>query len=453
MRLSDKLKRLRPMPGGASPGEASRPAQDGVWRPHGSDPTTEPTRSAEDERLRRLRSMMGETLGRGRRRGQVRAATGPQPLPVGEICAHVEGPYHRVQEHCVATHCHGHAPVGAALEVSSELVASLALDTQLAGLDLSRMVVLDTETTGLAGGAGTVPFLIGISYFEQGCLKVEQLFLRNLGEEVPMLHVLAEHIARASCVVSYNGKSFDWPLLRSRFILNRVPAPELPPHLDLLHCARRLWKGRMEAVRLVDVERELLGFTRVDDVEGAEIPGLYMRYLRGEDPNLVVPILKHNALDVIALPAMLGVMGKHFAEVQAQADPRDLLAYAKVAARARDEGRAVRFAEAAVEAGTAGGQPELSVEALRIAAGIARRRGDSQGARGQLERAVQAAASVQDALLRSEVHLELAKLLEHQLRDPRAALRHALHTELAEGPDGHGRRRGRLVRRLLHAER
>ena len=123
-------------------------------------------------------------------------------------------------------------------------MASLALDPRLAGVDFRRVLYLDTETTGLAGGTGTVPFLVGLAWFEERSLRVHQLFLRRLGEEAPMLRVLAERMAESSCLVTFNGKSFDWPLLRTRFVLNRVPVPAELPHLDLLHCARRVFKHR-----------------------------------------------------------------------------------------------------------------------------------------------------------------------------------------------------------------
>ena len=138
-------------------------------------------------------------------------------------------------------------------------MASLALHPGLAGVDFQRMLFLDTETTGLAGGTGTVPFLVGLAWFEGRSLRVHQLFLRRLGEEAPMLRVLAERMAESSCLVTFNGKSFDWPLLRTRFVLNRVPAPAELPHLDLLHCARRVFKHRGSGTRLVHLEEQVLG--------------------------------------------------------------------------------------------------------------------------------------------------------------------------------------------------
>ena len=339
-------------------------------------------------------------------------------------------------------HHHGKAPVAAALDVQTELISTLALDPTLANIDLSRMLMLDTETTGLAGGAGTVPFLIGLSYFSEGALRVEQLFLRNLGEEAPLLHALAQRISNASCVVSYNGKTFDWPLLRNRFILNRIPAPRLPPHLDLLHCARRLWKSRMEAVRLIDVEQQMLGFYRNDDVDGSEIPALYMSYLRGEDPAPILGVLKHNELDVIALPAMLGVMGTSLSSHNALGDARDHLAFARVAARTKDHERAAHYARAAAMRAE---DSATQVQALLLGATTARRLGNVAQA---IEDLTQALSVAKDELTLSDIHLLLAKVHEHQSRDLGAAKRHAVHTTAAEGQEANRRRCERLARRM-----
>ncbi|HSI06085.1 MAG TPA: ribonuclease H-like domain-containing protein, partial [Myxococcota bacterium] len=115
-------------------------------------------------------------------------------------------------------------------------------------IDFSRALYIDTETTGLSHGAGTLPFLIGMAWFDGTAVRVEQLVLRKPGEEGPMLEELAMRIASSSCIVSYNGKSFDWPLLRTRFVLNRMKVPEPEAHVDLLHCARRVYRRRLTNV-------------------------------------------------------------------------------------------------------------------------------------------------------------------------------------------------------------
>lgn len=402
--------------------------------------------SARHDRIARLRSLIGEVADRARHTAQPverRARRGQQPLPVGALRQTPEGPLHVVETFLEPGHCHGRVAVSGALSVDTSLVAKLALDPKLEAIDFSRMVMLDTETTGLAGGTGTVPFLIGLAYFEDGALKVEQLFLRQLGEERPMLAYLGERLRDASCIVSYNGKSFDWPLLRTRSILNRVPLGEPPAHLDLLHCARRVLKPKLESVRLSDVERELLGHYREDDVPGSLIPELYLEYLRGGDVRPLLGVLEHNASDLIGLAAILPRMASHFAEVRAGDDPTDHLAYAKVAMRARDFDRAEAFARAAA---SGGGAQDVARQAHHVVAEVSKKRGDVTGTVTALRACLERADT---ALQAAFVHHALAKVYEHSLKDFGAAHAHARHTLDIEGPEAHGRRLGRLRRKLL----
>src|SRR5262245_28950257 len=177
----------------------------------------------------------------------------PSALGVPEPTAH--GVLNVTLRRYAAEHRHGRVRVGSALAALPSHVAALALDPSLAGAAPERALLLDTETTGLAGGAGTLPFLFGLGWFEPGgSLHLEQLFLARPGEERPMLARLTERLSSASCIVSFNGKSYDWPLLRTRFVMNRMPVPTPPPHLDLLHCARRAFRHRCESARLVELE-------------------------------------------------------------------------------------------------------------------------------------------------------------------------------------------------------
>jgi tetratricopeptide (TPR) repeat protein len=319
----------------------------------------------------------------------------------------------------------------------------LALDPALEGVDFTRALYIDTETTGLSGGSGTLPFLIGMAWFEQRKLVVEQLFLERPGHEAAMLMRLSELLSRASCIVSYNGKSFDWPLLRTRYILNRVAAPPIPAHLDLLHCARRVYKRRLGAVRLVHLEEQILGFTRVDDIAGELIPQTYLGFLRGQVPAAeLVPIIDHNRHDLVALAAMQGEIVRRFRAQDASQDARDQLGFAHVAARASDPERALLFAHGAAEADVRG---ELAPDALYLAGELKYRQGDVQGAIEAYQQSVSAApeASAQAA----RAHLALAKLLEHRLKAYDRALHHARHTSDAEGHHACEKRVGRLQRK------
>ncbi len=352
------------------------------------------------------------------------------------------GELHLIDEYLEPHHHHGRAPIAEALRVSTERLAQLALDPSLEDIDLKRALFFDTETTGLAGGTGTVPFLIGIGWFEDESMRIQQLFLPELGREAPMLHWLRERVQQSSCLVSFNGKAFDWPLLRSRFVLNRVTAPALPPHLDLLHCARRVLKSRLKSVRLVELERQVLGMYREDDVSGALIPQLYFDYLDGGDVSPMAKVIEHNANDLIALAALVAELVNHFDEVHGDDDPRDHLAYAKVAERTGDRARARSFADAAVRGG---GESECTVEACMLNARMARRIGDVDDEERALLDALRAADEDE---MRAAVQLALSKHYEHRRKDLGRALEHAAGTFLAEGDDAAERRLARLQRRL-----
>jgi uncharacterized protein YprB with RNaseH-like and TPR domain len=352
------------------------------------------------------------------------------------------GELHLIDEFLEPHHHHGRTPIAKALEVSTTRLAQLALDPALEAIALRDAVYLDTETTGLAGGTGTVPFLIGIAWFEDESLRIQQLFLPELGREAPMLHWVRERIQQSSCVVTFNGKTFDWPLLRNRFVLNRVPAPALPPHLDLLHCARRVLKARLRSVRLVELERKVLGMHREDDISGALIPQFYFDYLDGGDVSPMAKVIEHNANDLIALAALVAELVSHFDEVHGGDDPRDHLAYAKVAERTGDRSRARSFASAAANGG---GEASCTVEACLLNARVARRCGEVDGEEQALLSALRAADAEE---LRAAVELALAKFYEHRRKDLSQALEHATGTSLAEGKAATERRVSRLRRRL-----
>ncbi|PYX43836.1 MAG: hypothetical protein DMG79_21645, partial [Acidobacteria bacterium] len=163
--------------------------------------------------------------------------------------------------------------------------------------DPEQWLFLDTETTGLAGGSGTYAFLVGIAWWEGGGLEIEQFFLREQSEERSLLFALRERIAERPILVTFNGKSFDWPLLETRYRMSRkisVPTPQA--HLDFLHPARNLWRLRLGSVRLSELERHVLGWDRGADLLSGLIPQIYFDYLRGGPPERLVPVLNHNQM-------------------------------------------------------------------------------------------------------------------------------------------------------------
>lgn len=175
-----------------------------------------------------------------------------------------------------------------------------------------RLLFLDTETTGLGVGAGNVAFMVGIGYYERDAFIVEQLFIRNPSEEAAMLHHLHRRLSERDMLVSYNGKCFDWPILKNRFILNRQKESALDPlHFDFLYPSRSLWRNTLPSCRLSSVERERLGLSRIEDVPGSLAPALYFQYLAEGDPTLVAGVFEHNEKDVLTL-ACLAV---HFSQL------------------------------------------------------------------------------------------------------------------------------------------
>src|SRR5438309_3592211 len=171
--------------------------------------------------------------------------------------------------------------------------------------DAGQWLFLDTETTGLAGGSGTYAFLVGIAWWEGGGLEIEQFFMREYSEERALLFALRERIAEHPVLVTFNGKSFDWPLLETRYRMSRkisVPTPRA--HLDFLHPARNLWRLRLGSVRLSELERHVLGWDRGADVLSDLIPRIYFDFVRGGSPERLIPVFNHNQMDLRGLAAL-----------------------------------------------------------------------------------------------------------------------------------------------------
>jgi hypothetical protein len=166
-------------------------------------------------------------------------------------------------------------------------------------------LLLDTETTGLAGGSGTLAFLVGVARFRDGYLYLRQYLMTRFGAEEAMLRRLCADLPANATLVSYNGKSFDLPLLAARLRLHGLDSPFADrPHLDLLHEVRRRHRGRWENCRLATAERELLGFERKDDLPGSQAPKAWLDYVRGGLWERLGRVMRHNRLDLISLAVL-----------------------------------------------------------------------------------------------------------------------------------------------------
>ena len=198
-----------------------------------------------------------------------------------------------------------------AFDIIPEHAAIAACDSDLDGFDASKAVFIDTETTGLSGGTGTVAFLIGVGYFVEDVFRLDQCFMRDYDDEEPMLAYLDGLFKQAESLVSYNGKSFDVPLLRTRFIQNRIPFRlDALPHFDLVHAARRFWRARLQDCSLGNVEREVLGIRRQGDVPSAEIPELWLEYLRSRDARKLERVFYHHQMDILSLVALAATISQ-----------------------------------------------------------------------------------------------------------------------------------------------
>lgn len=231
----------------------------------------------------------------------------PQPAEAvlgGELVDTGAGPLLVVRQEFPLAHRHGRVPLENALGISTEALRALSYDETLP--EPGRLLFLDTETTGLAGGTGTYAFLVGAGWVEDGRFVVAQHFMRDLDEEPALLAALAPRLERASGIVTFNGSGFDVPLLETRFVLARRRWPAALPHLDLLRPARRVWATRFMDCRLATLEREVLGHVREDDVSGALIPSLYFEFLRRRHAAPLAPVFTHNRHDVLSLVALLG---------------------------------------------------------------------------------------------------------------------------------------------------
>jgi len=252
--------------------------------------------------------------------------------------------------------------------------------------DPERWLFLDTETTGLSGGTGTYAFLVGLAWWDSGGLQVEQLFLRDLHEEYSLLQELSARLAARPVLVTFNGKTFDWPLLENRFTMTRaIRVPKLAAHLDLLHPARALWKLRLGTVRLVELERYVmdparLGWRREDDVPSAMIPQFYFDYLRGGSGQPLAGVVRHNQMDLRGLAALFGKINdllESREEAFAATDSLDLFGLSKFLHRKGEKERAHSACSFALNAGL---PAELRPKATRELAQMAKKRGEHERA-------------------------------------------------------------------------
>jgi hypothetical protein len=273
---------------------------------------------------------------------------------------------------------------------------------------------LDTETTGLAGGTGTYVFLVGLATWTGGALRVTQYFLGDLAAEAGFLAAVARGVDGVRRLVTFNGRTFDLPLLETRYLLARARwwGAEVE-HEDLCPVARALWRGRAPDCRLSTLEAALLDLDRGDDLPGAMMPQLYFRYLRFADRRPLPRIFAHNRWDLVALVALAARAAALLAGPDPRHDPVEWLGAARWLER-RDPSRSAGFYEAALRAPLAAGLRTRGAWRLGRLWRRAGRGGETLALWREILR--------DDPTPPLGLLLDVAKLLEHHARDPVAAL-------------------------------
>jgi hypothetical protein len=324
------------------------------------------------------------------------------------------------------------------LEIATEVMAPTALRSLSPavgeGLD-GPVVCFDLETTGLQRGTGTVPFLYGWAVLSGNEIRVEQWFLEDLGREAPLVEAAFLMLKSAGLLVTYNGASFDVPLLRARAVMAGVERPwPATTHLDLLPLVRRLFRHRLTRCSLRRAEEELLGRPRVDDLPGSEAPERYRQFLRDGDVAPLAPVLRHNQLDLLSLIRLISHLEKHLG--LARPEPSDWYSLGRYA---EDRGNLQR-ADTLYRGAESESPPPLDRAAALRRTRMLRRQGRDDEARA-------AWRSIWQRWRDPEAAEALCIELEHQVGDLPAALALA-QDALGTAPVGWDRRFAKRIWRL-----
>ncbi|HAV77228.1 MAG TPA: hypothetical protein DCX53_07730 [Anaerolineae bacterium] len=334
----------------------------------------------------------------------------------GSFTSTVRGEVFVAEQSYPRGYIYGSSPLISTLPFS--YIAQWAKDPQISSLPLSKFAFLDTETSGLSGGTGTYAFLVGVARFIDGDYVLQQFFMRDPAEEPALLEGLAKFLAPCEALVTFNGKAFDAPLLSTRYRLHQIPIPYKDySHVDLLPLARRLWRDRLESRALKFLEEHILGLTRSsEEVPGYEIPWLYFDYLRTGDASQMAGVFYHNAMDVVAMAALLAHMNDMLQNpFEGKVEHGlDFVALGKLFEDLGHWKDAARLFERGLESDLTESDFGVAVKRLSI---LQKRRGDL----GEAVRLWEESAK------RGHLYafIELAKYHEHKQRDPKSAMKWA----------------------------
>jgi len=381
------------------------------------------------------------------------AAPRPAPRPggqfieellTGEVVETALGRHFETEKLWERHRRHGSVYVSDLADLPEDLLEQLSAGA-IPNAPPTRWAFLDTETTGLAGGTGTYAFLVGVGSIDSAGFRLRQFFMRDYGEEASLLHRLAEYLAPFDVLITYNGKSYDQPLLETRFRMVRARHPfDRLRHLDLLFGARRLWKLRLESCRLVDLENRILGVERQGDLPGEMIPYVYFDFLRSQKAFQVVPIFHHNALDILSLACLTAIVPFAFRSPE-EVDVRhgaDLVGLARWLSQADRPEEALRLFRRALAMGL---PDDLNFRTMWDVAAMERRAGRDDAAL-----AVLAELAAARNPYRVRAFEEIAKHYEHREKNYGMALEMTRQALEFEDTPGMRRREERLKGRLAH---
>lgn len=320
------------------------------------------------------------------------------------------GPFLYVERRYDLTTCHGTLPLATGLKHPVPLRPHEQGPTEAAqrfeALRAADAVFIDTETTGLSGGTGTVAFLVGTGRVEGDAFVVRQYCMRDYPEEGAMLHALGEDLGEAP-LVSFNGRGFDWPLLTTRFRLHRMPVRPRA-HLDLLPPARRIWAGTLHSHGLAALERYVLGLERGEDLPGWRIPRAYFEFLRHGDADTIAQAFLHNEVDVVSMLTLFGRIAETVHDpIRPVARPADQLGTARLLLDLGRPEEARRCLEAGLDACDDGESFILD----RLLGRLCRQAGDDDRALEHWRRAAEEGPGFD-----TEAYEQVAKIYEHRLQ-------------------------------------
>lgn len=382
-----------------------------------------------------LRSKLGlYQEGIGKMPGPLRHKSGCDidDLIQGDILTNEYGTCFLVENKIPMSTLYGGYRLGDALEVESDAITALGGDDCQTLETTDKLLYLDTETTGLSGGAGTVAFLVGTGFFEGDYFVIRQYFMRDYDEEAAMLEELAQLFAEHQGFVTFNGKAFDINLLQSRFISNRFrPSFKDLPNMDLLYPSRRVWGLKLESCRLSSLEENILSEYRIDDIPGAQIPYVYFKYLEDKDATEIKRVISHNESDILSMVSLLAKLSDMMSNPFSQTDGGyELLGIGRLF---EANGRTEQQLEC-LEACTESELFTVRMHAVKRLTGVYKRKGSYEQALNHWE-----AVDAENPEFETFHLIEMAKYFEHKAKDLQMAMRivdKAIHNCLNAGLSG-----------------